>query len=135
MHFCPPLLCDSFLSMIQLLTSYNVQLTKENLLVYTFRRNRICIGCFCIPKHSVWSLRAVWRAGISFSITLSALSSFLLNRALHLQVSSPGNSLTAGAVRVVTVMHGHTALQRAGRLRGVRGKRGEEVRGQVERKA
>lgn len=44
-----------------------------------------------------------------FFITLSALSSFLLYRALHSQVSSPRNSLTAGAGRVVTVMHGYTA--------------------------
>lgn len=111
LHVCPPPLCDSFFSMIQLFTSCIAHLTKQNL--YTSRHNRVCIGCSAsarcmFTKHSIWSLPAVTRGGTCFSITVSALSSFLLDRALHSQVSSPRNSLTAGAGRVVTVMHGYT---------------------------
>lgn len=66
-------------------------------------------------KHSIWLLPAVAGDGIDiFPITLFAIFSFLLNIALHSQVSSPRNSLTAGAGRVVTVMHGYTEQRRAG---------------------
>lgn len=41
-------------------------------------------------------------------IPLLSLHSFLLEAALHSQVSSPRNSLVAGAGTVVTVMHGYT---------------------------
>lgn len=139
LQFYPPPLCDFFLSWIQLLTSCNILFTKENL--YRFRRNKICIGCYvsthCIfTKPSIWSFPAVKGDGTCFSITVSAHFSLFLNRALHSQVSSPRNSLTEGAGRVVTVMHGYTAEQRAGRLHGEKRRRGgEEMRGEVERKA
>lgn len=109
---CPPLLCDSLLWMIQQATTCSSQKfvnIHSDIIVYVFD---------AMLLHTTYSQNtlsgyAVARDGICFfvfyyPITLFALFPFLLDTALHSQVSSPRNSSTAGAGRVVTVMHGYT---------------------------